>query len=67
MAEELLAQWPTVAAKFVKVMPRDYRRVLLEQLQAAPEAKATTNGKKTNGKKANGAAKTAAKAATKRG
>ncbi|MFQ5382720.1 MAG: glutamate synthase-related protein, partial [Dehalococcoidia bacterium] len=31
VAERLLARWPTVAREFVKVMPKDYRRVLEEQ------------------------------------
>ena len=52
VADGLLRQWPAVAAKFVKVMPRDYKRVLLEQLAASREVKAAPA--KTNGKKANG-------------
>ena len=31
----LLKKWKSTAAKFVKVMPRDYRRVLDEQKEAA--------------------------------
>jgi glutamate synthase (ferredoxin) len=31
VAEKLLADWPAVASRFVKVMPRDYKRVLQEQ------------------------------------
>jgi len=61
VASGLLQDWPMLAAKFVKVMPRDFKRVMLEQLKeqevgevhAVPTPK--TNGKKTNGKKANGA------------
>ncbi len=37
MASELLAQWPACAARFTKVMPVDYRRVLDAQARAADE------------------------------
>ncbi|MGH2633730.1 MAG: glutamate synthase-related protein, partial [Tepidiformaceae bacterium] len=37
VAERLLADWPNIAAKFVKVMPVEYRRVLLEQRPAVAE------------------------------
>jgi glutamate synthase (ferredoxin) len=63
VAEALLADWPGVTSRFVKVMPRDYKRVLLEQLAASKEARpgtATGNGKRGNGK-------TAAKKAASRG
>jgi glutamate synthase (ferredoxin) len=63
VAEALLADWPGVTSRFVKVMPRDYKRVLLEQLAASKEARAGTatgNGKRGNGK-------TAAKKAASRG
>ncbi|MEO6197567.1 MAG: glutamate synthase large subunit [Dehalococcoidia bacterium] len=61
VAEAMLEDWPAVTAKFVKVMPRDFKRVLLEQLAATQEAKASaTSG---NGKKANGSG-SAKKAAT---
>ena len=33
--KKLLAQWPKVAEKFVKIMPRDFKRVLQEQAEAA--------------------------------
>ena len=55
VADGLLKQWPKITAKFVKVMPRDYKRVLLEQLTASREVEASAskpNGKKANGKKA---------------
>jgi glutamate synthase (NADPH/NADH) large chain len=55
VADGLLREWPAVAAKFVKVMPRDYKRVLLEQLAASRDVQAAptrTNGKKANGSKA---------------
>jgi len=54
VAENVLSQWPAVAARFVKVMPRDYRRVLQEQLRASQEAgpptatKGRGNGTKTS-------------------
>ena len=38
VAEELLQDWPATAARFVKVMPLDYRRVLDEQRAAAEAA-----------------------------
>jgi glutamate synthase domain-containing protein 3 len=34
-AKELLEQWPQKIKEFVKVMPHDYKRVLLEQKSAA--------------------------------
>jgi len=54
VAEGLLAQWPAIAEKFVKVMPRDYKRVLLEQLEATRAVDPETG--KPNGKKSNGQA-----------
>jgi glutamate synthase domain-containing protein 3 len=68
VADGLLKQWPKITAKFVKIMPRDYKRVLLEQLAASSEvhaAAAKPNGKKANGKKASG--KTAGAGAKARG
>ncbi|MDW8047754.1 MAG: hypothetical protein RMK15_10805, partial [Chloroflexota bacterium] len=38
VAERLLARWPEVVREFVKVMPLDYKRVLLQQRRAAAEA-----------------------------
>ncbi len=35
VAKRLLADWPAVAGKFVKVMPIDFKRVLREQREAA--------------------------------
>ena len=34
VAEALLREWPRSAARFVKVMPLEYRRVLEEQRRA---------------------------------
>ena len=54
VADGMLEAWPKITAKFVKVMPKDYKRVLREQLAATREAKAVAgkaNGK--NGKNAN--------------
>jgi glutamate synthase domain-containing protein 3 len=34
LAENLLIRWPYMASKFVKVMPRDYKRVLAENAAA---------------------------------
>ena len=68
VADGLLKQWPKITAKFVKIMPRDYKRVLLEQLAASSEVQAAVakpNGKKANGKKASG--KTAGAGAKARG
>ncbi len=46
VASGLLQTWPAVAARFVKVMPNEYRRVLKQQREAAGQqqdvAKATT-------------------------
>jgi glutamate synthase (ferredoxin) len=42
VAARLLADWNESVAKFVKVMPRDYRRVLQERKQAESEALAAT-------------------------
>jgi glutamate synthase domain-containing protein 3 len=64
VAKRMLAEWPDVASKFVKVMPTDYKRAIAQQLDAAKQevqaAQSQGNGKKANGAKANGAkAKTA--------
>ena len=37
VAENILAQWPDVLDQFVKVMPIDYKRVLMEQLRKGQE------------------------------
>ena len=37
VADRLLADWETSLARFVKVMPNDYRRVLNEQAALAGE------------------------------
>jgi glutamate synthase (ferredoxin) len=48
VAEGLLKQWPKIARKFVKVMPKDYKRALEQQLDAAKQevqfAQSHTNG-----------------------
>ena len=36
VAARLLADWPAVAGKFVKIMPTDYKRVMNEQKAALP-------------------------------
>ena len=53
VAERLLKDWKAATTKFVKVMPRDYKRVLLEQVAATKEMKAGAAA--GNGSKANGA------------
>ena len=40
VGRNLLASWARARERFVKVMPRDYRRVLEEQRQAAETAEA---------------------------
>ena len=42
VAADLLGNWDAVRSKFVKVMPVDYRRVLLERKRAAETAKLAT-------------------------
>jgi glutamate synthase (NADPH/NADH) large chain len=37
LGEELLANWADTAARFSKIMPRDYKRVLTAQAKAARE------------------------------
>ncbi|MEO8456511.1 MAG: glutamate synthase large subunit [Chloroflexota bacterium] len=63
VAARLLTDWPAATAKFVKVMPRDYKRVIREQLMEAEEhageVHAEATPPKANGKKANGAKKAA--------
>ena len=45
VAERLVRDWPAAAARFKKVMPRDFKRVLLERAQAgAQQAAAVTHG-----------------------
>ncbi|MDO8614683.1 MAG: glutamate synthase large subunit [Dehalococcoidia bacterium] len=49
----LLEQWPEVAGKFVKVMPRDFKRAMLERTEAQKvevlQAQGQGNGTKGNG------------------
>jgi glutamate synthase (ferredoxin) len=59
VADGLLAEWPAVAGKFVKVFPRDYKRAIAEGVDAAKTQVmaaqgAGGNGKRANGKRANG-------------
>ena len=60
----MLSEWPGIAAKFVKVMPTDYKRAIAQQLDAAKQevqvAQSQGNGKKANGAKAKTASKPAA-------
>ncbi|QDU96654.1 glutamate synthase large subunit [Lignipirellula cremea] len=45
VAEQLLSRWPKVLSEFVKVMPIDYKRVLLERKKTEPrtEVEASVN------------------------
>ncbi|MBP1780034.1 MAG: glutamate synthase family protein [candidate division NC10 bacterium] len=43
-AAKVLAGWDVLRPKFVKVMPRDYRRVLAAQAKAAAEGREPTWG-----------------------
>jgi glutamate synthase (ferredoxin) len=70
VADELLKQGSAVAKTFVKVYPKDFKRAILEGVEAAKgdvlaAQGASTNGKRTNGKRANG--KTAGGTRAKRG
>jgi glutamate synthase (ferredoxin) len=70
VADRLLNEWPAAAKKFVKVFPKDFKRAILEGVEAAKTdvqaaQGAPTNGKKANGRKAAGGA--VAKTRTKRG
>ena len=60
VAEGLLRRWPGAARQFVKVMPKDYKRALKEQLEAAKEAILADQGeitiRKGNGARAGGGA-----------
>ena len=46
VAANLLSQWPKIAERFVKVMPRDYRRVLEEQAREQAAQAAAGDGDK---------------------
>jgi glutamate synthase (ferredoxin) len=63
VAAKMLSGWPKITKKFVKVMPRDYKRVLLAGLADSREVKGgagRANGRNgRNGKQANGARKSA--------
>ncbi|MEK9942335.1 MAG: glutamate synthase subunit alpha, partial [Gammaproteobacteria bacterium] len=47
IAEALINNWETSLARFVKVMPRDYKRVLLERQSHDPEIESTLHDEKT--------------------
>ncbi|HWD68893.1 MAG TPA: glutamate synthase large subunit [Solirubrobacteraceae bacterium] len=44
VARNILAQWERARERFVKVMPRDYKRALEQQAEAAAIAGVTSNG-----------------------
>ncbi len=46
VAANLLSQWPKIAERFVKVMPRDYRRALEEQAREQAAQAAAGDGDK---------------------
>jgi glutamate synthase (NADPH/NADH) large chain len=50
VAERVLADWPGVLSQFVKVMPIDYKRVLLERMQHDEEIEAPVHGVPAPGK-----------------
>jgi glutamate synthase domain-containing protein 3 len=66
VGQRILAEWPDVASRFVKVMPIDYKRAIAQQLDAAKQevqAAQSQGNRKGNGRKTNGAkAKSAAAA-----
>jgi glutamate synthase (NADPH/NADH) large chain len=39
LAASLLGDWRTASARFLKVMPRDYKRVLAAEARAAAEGR----------------------------
>ena len=47
IAEALINNWETSLARFVKVMPRDYKRVLLDRQSHDPEMESTLHDEKT--------------------
>ena len=49
VAEGLLADWPAAATRFKKVMPREFKRVLMERAQALAEEQAAQPAAVTNG------------------
>jgi glutamate synthase (NADPH/NADH) large chain len=49
VAEEVLADWDHVVDQFVKVMPKDYKRVLEERMKYEEELEALVHGVLTNG------------------
>jgi glutamate synthase (NADPH) large chain len=49
VASKILEQWPTVLDQFVKVMPIDYKRVLLERQLHDEETESTLHGVPTDG------------------
>ena len=49
VAEHVLAEWPAIAEKFVKVMPVDYKRVLAERAAHDEESEAVVHGVNSDG------------------
>ncbi len=47
VAAELMAHWDEAITRFVKVMPRDYKRVLAERQTHDPEIESTVHQEKT--------------------
>jgi glutamate synthase domain-containing protein 3 len=70
VADRLLNDWPAVGGKFVKVFPRDFKRAILEGVEAAKTDVQAAQGAPVNRKRANGKltrAKTGMKTRAKRG
>ena len=49
VAEALVRDWPSAAKRFKKVMPRDFKRVLMERAQAQAAEQAEKPAAVTNG------------------
>ncbi len=49
VAEKILAHWPESTAQFVKVMPTDYKRVLIERAKHDEEIEAGVHGVPSHG------------------
>ncbi len=47
IAQGLIDNWEASLSRFVKVMPRDYKRVLLERQNHDPEIESTLHDEKT--------------------
>ena len=44
VAHRVLDQWPEILSEFTKVMPIDYKRLLLERQQHDEEVESTVHG-----------------------